>query len=498
MSKYNRQIINNSVITFIQIIVVSLSVFYLYRYIIFSIGIEKLGLWSLILSVTSLANIGNFGFTGSLVKYSAELSIRDEYKVINAILNASVVSIIILLMVLLSSVYFLSFFFLEYIVEDNWLEISRGLLFYALLSLFINIIASLYFSILEGLNLSFLKSVALIFATIIYVALSILLLDKFDLMGLAYAQLVQAISFLIMGLIMSKIYIPNFKLLFFKWHKSLMKDVYSYGFNFQLIGISLMLYDPITKTILSKYVGLDFVGIFELATKLVKQIRALTSGAIQNLIPKIVKINRLNNKEKIIDAYKKINNINLILTFSTLVLLIPLSKSLSIILIDQKNMSFIIVLICLTIGWFISSVAVPAYMVNLGTTNLKWNVMSHILIGILNFLLCLIVAHYFGNGVNVVLSWVFSLILGSLIIIYEFHKRNKISFNETFNKMFFKLFFLFLIISILSFILMSFTDRIILLLIINGALFLVYFLLLFQIKQVKYILNYIFRQAYVN
>ena len=87
MSKYNKQIINNSILSIIQIFVVSICSFFLYKYIIVLLGIEKLGLWSLILSVTSLATLGNFGFTGSLIKFSAELSTTKKYKEINATLS---------------------------------------------------------------------------------------------------------------------------------------------------------------------------------------------------------------------------------------------------------------------------------------------------------------------------------------------------------------------------------------------------------------------------
>jgi O-antigen/teichoic acid export membrane protein len=150
---------------------VSICAFYLYKYIIEAIGLEKLGLWSLILSVTSLVNIGNFGFTGSLVKFSAELSIKNEFKKINAILNVSIVGISLILAILLSIIYFLGHYFMWYFVDVKWVPTSQNLLFYALLSLYINILASLYFSVLEGLNLAYLRSISFIIATVIYVIL---------------------------------------------------------------------------------------------------------------------------------------------------------------------------------------------------------------------------------------------------------------------------------------------------------------------------------------
>ena len=57
-----------------------------------------------------------------------------------------------------------------------------------------------------------------------------------------------------------------------------MKKVFKYGMNFQAIGLAQMLYDPITKSILSKYGSLDFVAIFEMASKLVIQVRSISAA----------------------------------------------------------------------------------------------------------------------------------------------------------------------------------------------------------------------------
>jgi O-antigen/teichoic acid export membrane protein len=495
MSTYNKQIINNSLVTLLQIIVVSISTFYLYRYIILSIGIDKLGLWSLILSVTSLANIGNFGFTGSLVKFTAELSTKGNYKTINAILNASILSVILVLMVLLSIIYLIAFNSLGFIIDEKWIPTGRELLFFAIISLFINIIASLYYSIIEGLNMAYLRAYAFMFSTVLYVIISVLFIEKFDLIGLAYAQLIQALVFLLLGIILSKRYVPQFRFLYFKWHKDLMIKVYSYGFNFQVIGIAQMLYDPITKAVLSKYGGLDFVAIFELATKLVKQIRALTSGVIQTIVPKIVKINVLEQNDKLIEAYKKVNNINLILTFITLLLIIPLSKVISLMFLDNNQDDFIIVLIGITLGWFVSSISVPAYMVNLGTGDLKWNVIAHLLIGILNLLFCVSIGYLYNSGIYIILSWVIALIIGNLIILIEFHNRKKIGFRTTFNSTFFKLLACFVGISVISFYINLRIDNILYLIIIHGVLVAIYYsVIFFKIRTVRDSILYIYKQ----
>ena len=138
MNLYNKQIVNNSLFTVAQIIIVSLCTFFLYRYIIATLGLEKLGLWSLILSITSLGNIAQVGFTGSLVKFSAELSFEKNYKKINAVLNSSILTIGGIIMLLVLVIFFLANFFLGYFVESKWQSDGMYLLSFALVSLCIN------------------------------------------------------------------------------------------------------------------------------------------------------------------------------------------------------------------------------------------------------------------------------------------------------------------------------------------------------------------------
>ena len=105
---------------------------------------------------------------------------------------------------------------LGFIIDEKWIPTGRELLFFAIISLFINIIASLYYSIIEGLNMAYLRAYAFMFSTVLYVIISVLFIEKFDLIGLAYAQLIQALVFLLLGIILSKRYVPQFRFLYFK------------------------------------------------------------------------------------------------------------------------------------------------------------------------------------------------------------------------------------------------------------------------------------------
>jgi len=81
--------------------------------------------------------------------------------------------------------------------------------------------------------------------------------------------------------------------------------------------------------------------------------------------------------------------------------------------------------ILLSIGWFFNTLSAPSYFVNLGTGELRWNVVSHVAIAVLNAILGLILGVYFG-GNGVVIAWIISLALGSSLIYLSYHIKHKV------------------------------------------------------------------------
>ncbi|MGC8744981.1 MAG: polysaccharide biosynthesis C-terminal domain-containing protein, partial [Verrucomicrobiia bacterium] len=60
----------------IQIISVGIALFFLYRFLLKTIGVEQFGIWSLVLSTTSIIGAANLGISGSIVKFVAKYIAR--------------------------------------------------------------------------------------------------------------------------------------------------------------------------------------------------------------------------------------------------------------------------------------------------------------------------------------------------------------------------------------------------------------------------------------
>ena len=97
-----------------------------------------------------------------------------------------------------------------------------------------------------------------------------------------------------------------------------------------------------------------------------------------------------------------------------------------------ENLFYTFALI-LSIAWFINIITVPAYHAFLGIGTLRWNVLGHLTIGILNLALCYTLGSIYG-GTGTIIGWALALITGSLLISFKFNASQKISFYEIINK----------------------------------------------------------------
>lgn len=422
----------NSIFSVIQVLVIGLTYFALYTIVLKKLGPVKLGTWSVVLSTSSVANIANLSISSSLVKYVATYSKSKEANEINNLIRTGLISITALMSLIVMVIYFVGFYLIEAVLPASEQAEGLTLLPLSLLSLLINAINGVFLSVLDGLHYSTLRSIVYIFSSLFFVSIGYVLLLKFGIWGVAVAQVSQACFILVTALLAIRAIFSKFKLFPIIWHKKTFKLIFSYSMNFQIMGIAQLLYDPTTKFLLSKYGNLSFVGFYEMASRLVVQIRSLIVAANQIIVPAIsntVSVNAKNNLDVKDPMYLKVYEIVFILGIPMAVLLITYSFTISHYWFGYHEPYFIYSFILLTFGYFFNLLSVPAYFSNMGIGNLKGNLVSQIFIAIANLLLGFTLG-YFYDGWGVVVAWILSLMVGGVITIVYYHREHKIPYTK--------------------------------------------------------------------
>jgi len=423
-----RQILINAIMSMTQVAVVGGILFVLYRFLLKTIGIEQLGIWSLVLSTTAVTHVANLGLFGSVIKFVAKYVARGENENISDVIQTASLSVGVFATLILMIGYPIAKWILGLVIPAQSLPSALAILPFAFLALWIMIVTNIFQAGLDGYQRIDVRSILLMGGALLHLLLCFMLAPKYGLIGLAYARIIQNITILFSSWFLLKRYLPSIPIFPYKWDRSLFKKMIKYGINFQIISIARILCDPITKALLSKFGGLSMVGYYEMANKMIIHLRALIVSANQVLIPVIADLKERTPK-KIQSIYLSSYQLLFYLALPLYSLIIVSMPIISELWVGHYERIFVLFGTLLAIGWFLNTLNVPAYFVNLGIGKLRWNIMSYITIALLNVILGFILGLFYG-GIGVVIAWSISLALGSSIIYLSYHIKHKIPLIE--------------------------------------------------------------------
>lgn len=423
-----RQVLINAITSVVQVVVIGGVVFILYRFLLNTIGVEQLGIWSLVLATTAVTRIANFGLSGSVVKFVAKYVARRENENVSGVVQTAALSVAVFVGFILLIGYPIAKWVLGLVIPDESLRVALSILPYAFLALWIMVIASVFQAGLDGYQRIDIRNLLLIGGAVLHLFLCFVLVPVHGLMGLAYAVIIQNSLILLSSWVLLKRYFPLLPIFPYKWSKSIFKEIIVYGINFQVVSVTTMLYDPITKVLLSKFGGLSMVGYYQMASRMVQQFRALIVSANQVLVPAIADLKE-KTPERIQSVYLTSYQLLLYLALPLYSLIIVCTPIVSELWIGHYESVFVVFGTLLAVGWFLNTLAGPAYFANLGTGELRWNVVGHITIAFLNTGFGFLLGVFYG-GIGVVVAWVFSLIVGSSMIYISYHIKHKVPLIE--------------------------------------------------------------------
>ena len=441
----------NIISTILQVLVVGVVYLFLYKFLLESLGIEKLGVWSIILATSSIANLANFGITSGLVKFIADYNAKKNLKDIPKLIFTALVSIIILFLLIVIIIYFFSKVILGFVVEQKYLSLALEILPYSLLCLFINSVGGIFTSTLEGFQKNYVKNFLFLFSSVFLLLSSYYLVPIYQLKGVAIAQVLQSVIILVGSLLFV---INTSQLAIFNkwnWDYKIFRELINYGAKFQVISVFQMLYEPITKGLISKFGGLAVLGYYEMAARLVNQVRALIVNANQVMVPVVAHTNS-TQKENLKELYNKMMSITFFVNVRLISVLLIFTPIISILWIGHWEPIFVFSMLLLSTSIFVNILIGPAYFSCVGEGNLNLILKSQIMIGILNLILGYVLGYYF-SGKGVIVSWAISVAISSFYLFYNYQKEKDIPLTNLFTKYNVILFVVSVLVTIFSFVL---------------------------------------------
>ena len=427
----SKRITINAASAIIQVAFTAVLYFFLYKYLLNAIGIKQLGVWSLILSFSSIANLANFGITSGLVKFVAEYLIEDDKTKVGKLIFTSIITMSILFSIVSLLVFWAAHYFLHLVIDKEFLDIALVILPFSLVSLSINAVAGVFTSVLEGYQKNYLRNFIYIISGILMYVLVLTLAPTYHLKGVAIAQACQAVFILLIAVILTYRLSPYNRFSHWKWSKNSFNELFNYGYKFQIVSIAQLLYEPTTKILLSKFGGLALLGHYEMATRLVNQFRALLVNANQVVVPVIAENAVSKSKTEVKEFFRKMNRILLFFTLPSSTLLIVITPIISIIWIGSLNYEFIFAVLVLMLASEINILCGPSYFSCMGEGHLSILIKTHIGMAVVNLILGYVLGWIWG-GNGIIIAWGLALSAGSIYLIWSYSKIISINYIRIF------------------------------------------------------------------
>jgi len=414
--------LRNAGSSLVQLIVATLSLFVLYRVVLDILGPREFGIWSLVAAATSIVGLSNMGLTGSIVKHVADSQAAGDMHRLAGLIETTVVSVG-LLSVLLSLVGApLMKLYFGMTLTGGAYRSAVAVLPIALIAFCLSMVTAIYQSALYGCHLIVHRNAILIFESLSFLLLSVLLAPRYGLFGLIYARAAQNLITLALSVFVLKRHVPLLTWIPLHWKKVLFKELIGYALSFQFVGLLNMLMDPLTKGMLSRFGSLEMVTYFDMSSRLIGQVRAVVVNANQVLVPTFAEFSR-GGTQQVEMLFRKSYVVIFYVTICLFGLLAAGLPLLALLWLGTEQPMFVKIASILCAGWLINTLTVPAYFASLGTGAMRTVVQSHVIMAVLNVGLGYGLGKLWG-GYGVVAGWAASLAAGGLMMHLAFCLRS--------------------------------------------------------------------------
>ncbi|GGK77536.1 hypothetical protein GCM10007941_29550 [Amphritea balenae] len=415
----------------IQLCISTIVLFIMYRYLLDTIGTAQLGVWAVVLASVSVGRLSELGFSGAVLKFIARDISNNNHASARKIVQTAVITVAIIFFVLVGIGYQLIINLLSWSLPESEYIIAVKILPWSIVALWIGIISGVLQSAIDGCQRMDLKNIILILCNLLYLFLTLYFVPYYGIEGVAIAQLIQFLVLMILNWFVLKKLMSKLPIIPLCWDRESFIKIYRYALNFQVIGISGLMFDPITKFLLAKFAGLDATAYYEMANQAVVKIRAIVVVVMQALLPEIATIKN-NDVERLKSVYKSSFNSIFVIGLPYYLAVFVFFSMLSILWIGYAESEFILYGKILAVGALVSGMCLPAYFMNLGAGDISVNAWAHVLMSLLNLMLGYVLGLYY-EGIGIVYASIIALSVGNLMLLFKVQKWLNIKLFELFS-----------------------------------------------------------------
>lgn len=409
------RLISNSLVSFFSFLVGTLTIFVLYKYILNVLGAEQLGLWTYIISLTSLSAAGGSIFSGSMVKFVAKYDALSDNQGIAEVIETNSFVFLIISILFVGSFYKGLNYYCSYFFSGELEPLALIILPIICFSFFLNFNSQTFLLSIDGHQQYVISQSIRLVGKVIFLLGSLLSIGSYGLVGLAYSYLISNLFLLLAAFIAIRKLVSFKGLNPFKFSKSKFSEMLQYGLRFQFISLAQLSLMPILKFSIKTVSGYSFLAYFEMAYQLVTTLKGALTSLLNVLVPLFANLEEvdLEQSKKIYYSTVLVVIYSSILLYALVALFVPIISNLW---IGDLNKIFIYSAVILLPAFVFSSIAEPQYLNNLGSGDLRPNMIAMVT-AFISLIIGVSLFKTFLGDFSIVIIYSLSAILSNIVLL---------------------------------------------------------------------------------
>ena len=373
----------NTLFSIAEVLLNGLGLFVIYKNVVSVLGLKMLGVWSIVLATTAFGRLADVGISAGLARFIAREQARGDTDKANAHLQTGLITVAAVMAVLTILAYWPIHYALAIALGDGELAVARRLIPYALLTFWLLNLNSVTAAALLGLHRADLRSISNIIGMIGQVMASLLLVRDHQLMGLAWAQTGQYVLAIGLSWLFIHRVQPGLPWIPTTFSRASFRELLGFGVKLQIGTIANLLFEPTSKIVIGHIAGTATLGLFEMAYRMVYQVRNVAISALQNLVPAFTRLHETDSSA-LTTLFRKASWMGGALGAGSMSAIALGAPIVSMLWIGHLESGFVRLTALLAICWCSNILAAPSYFFGLGTGAITANIVGQVVTGLLS------------------------------------------------------------------------------------------------------------------
>jgi len=361
-----QKILRNTFSSVGRFALLALLAFLITPYVLRQLGPVQFGVWALTGVFTTIVRLADFGIARALVKFVAEWNARQQLSRINESVNSALFLLIVLGLVVCLLCLGLQGWLIKEVFrlpEALWPE-ARFVFTVIIFVTAVELIVGALQALLDGLQrMDVNNSLAMLSQSVSALGTVIMLWAGYGLRGLAVKNALVVVLTAALYLILVRRLRPTLAIHPRHFHMERARSLLGFGMNFQVVNLIVLVIEPLNKTLLSRFLSLEFVTYYEIANRLISPLISLFQALAQALYPAASELGVTHRREAMIALHQRSVRYLAFVAWPIYGLVILLAGPLIALWVGPGYEASATALQLLAAAWLVSALATPAALV---------------------------------------------------------------------------------------------------------------------------------------